>query len=205
MPVCTLSDLRKEDEQRTRDMERGETSPLLRAETRSTDSNVTSGESTSVRRTTALRVLELLFPYFRLRSLLLLISIADWAVFITTLAMDSEMPLVPSRFGMMGVEIAELALSWQRLQHRDRLLTNIVSFFVLMGLFAFTLNGGSIDQMGHLGGLICGFSLGILFNKDMLEKPGWWKLAFWGSIFLLIALPGSCIPVLFAVDRGCSA
>lgn len=30
MPVCTLSDLRKEDEQRTRDMERGETSPLLR-------------------------------------------------------------------------------------------------------------------------------------------------------------------------------
>lgn len=57
---------------------------------------------------------------------------------------------------MVGVEMAELALSWRRLQHRDRLLTNIVSFFVLMGLFAFTLNGGAIDQLGHLGGLICG-------------------------------------------------
>ncbi|CDJ31252.1 rhomboid family domain-containing protein, putative [Eimeria mitis] len=96
MVVRTLSDLRKEDEQRSRDMETGEGSPLLRAETRSTDSNLTSGDSSSVRRTTALRVLELLFPYFRLRSLLLLISIADWAVFITTLAIDSEMPLVPS-------------------------------------------------------------------------------------------------------------
>ncbi|CDJ51808.1 rhomboid family domain-containing protein, putative [Eimeria brunetti] len=201
MVVRTLSDLRKEDEQRSRDMETGEGSPLLRAETRSTDSNLTNGDSTSLRRTTALRVLELLFPYFRLRSLLLLISIADWAVFITTLAIDSEMPLVPSRFGMMGVEIAELALSWRRLQHRDRLLTNIVSFFLLMGLFAFTLNGGSIDQMGHLGGL----SLGFLFNKDMMDKPGWWNFTFWGSIFLLVALPGSCIPVIFAVDRGCSA
>ena len=50
----------------------------------------------SARRSTALRVLELVFPYFRLRSLLLLISIADWAVFITTLVLDSEMPLVPS-------------------------------------------------------------------------------------------------------------
>ena len=68
----------------------------MAAETRSTDSNLTSGEPASMRRTTALRVLELLFPYFRLRSLLLLISIADWAVFITTLAIDSEMPLVPS-------------------------------------------------------------------------------------------------------------
>lgn len=162
----------------------------------------------------------------------------------------------------MGVEIAELSLSWRRLQHRDRLLTNIVSFFLLMGLFAFTLNGGSIDQMGHLGGLICGaayapfpgfpcqapiicldsdashiragcalvlqlcvtaapvpslvhvvgsfccvagLSLGFLFNGDMPEKPAWWKFAFWGSIMLLIALPVSCIPVVFAVDRGCAA
>ena len=59
-------------------------------------------------------------------------------------------------FGMMGVEMAELALSWRRLQHRDRLLTNIITFFVLMGLFAFTMNGGAIDQLGHLGGLFCG-------------------------------------------------
>lgn len=66
------------------------------AETRSTDSSISSGGSASVSRTTALRVLDLLFPYFRLRSLLLLISVADWVVFITTLALDSEMPLVPS-------------------------------------------------------------------------------------------------------------
>lgn len=71
---------------------------------------------------------------------------------------------------MMGVEIAELALSWQRLQHRDRLLTNIVSFFVLMGLFAFTLNGGSIDQMGHLGGLICGTALEHLSGSHSVAK-----------------------------------
>lgn len=64
---------------------------------------------------------------------------------------------------MMGVGVAELALSWQRLQHRDRLLTNIISFFVLMGLFAFTMNGGSIDQLGHLGGFLCGEVFGAFF------------------------------------------
>lgn len=63
---------------------------------------------------------------------------------------------VAAGFGMMGVEVAELALSWRRMHHRDRLLTNIVSFFLLMSLFAFTLNGGSIDQLGHLGGFLCG-------------------------------------------------
>nr|AVD66333.1 rhomboid protease 1 [Eimeria tenella] len=286
MVVRTLADLRKEDEQRNRDAET--------AETRSTDSSISSGGSASVSRTTALRVLDLLFPYFRLRSLLLLISVADWVVFITTLALDSEMPLVPSigilvtfganvpplvakgqvwrlltasflhanllhvafnvffqlrmgfgierrygylkfallyaaaaiygnllsaaalfcgtvkvgastaGFGMMGVEMAELALSWRRLQHRDRLLTNIISFFLLMGLFAFTLNGGYIDQMGHLGGLICGLSLGFLYNKDMQDKPRWWSFAMWCSVFLLVALPASCVPVIFAVNRGCT-
>ncbi|CDJ40567.1 rhomboid family domain-containing protein, putative [Eimeria tenella] len=294
MVVRTLADLRKEDEQRNRDAETGEALPLIRAETRSTDSSISSGGSASVSRTTALRVLDLLFPYFRLRSLLLLISVADWVVFITTLALDSEMPLVPSigilvtfganvpplvakgqvwrlltasflhanllhvafnvffqlrmgfgierrygylkfallyaaaaiygnllsaaalfcgtvkvgastaGFGMMGVEMAELALSWRRLQHRDRLLTNIISFFLLMGLFAFTLNGGYIDQMGHLGGLICGLSLGFLYNKDMQDKPRWWSFAMWCSVFLLVALPASCVPVIFAVNRGCT-
>lgn len=161
----------------------------------------------------------------------------------------------------MGVEMAELALSWRRLQHRDRLLTNIISFFLLMGLFAFTLNGGYIDQMGHLGGLICGeklaalahlrctadnhrlshsakarsmlisfiapprtrkqqhdqhfstvvsvfyasgLSLGFLYNKDMQDKPRWWSFAMWCSVFLLVALPASCVPVIFAVNRGCT-
>ncbi|OEH80371.1 rhomboid family domain-containing protein [Cyclospora cayetanensis] len=287
MVVRTLSDLRKEDEARSRDAET--------ADTRSSGSSVNSGASASAQRTTALRVLELLFPYFRLKSLLLLISVVDWAIFITTLAIDSEMPLVPSTailvtfganvpplvahgqvwrlltasflhanllhvafnvffqlrmgfgierrygylkfaalyaasavygnllsaaslfcrsikvgastagFGMMGVEVAELALSWRLLQHRDRLLTNIVSFFVLMGLFAFTLNGGSIDQLGHLGGFLCGLSLGILYNKDMQDKPRWWPFAMWGSISLLTALPASCLPAIFALDRGCAA
>lgn len=66
------------------------------ADTQSTGSSAGSGGASVARRTTALRVLELLFPFFRWRSLLLLISIADWAIFITTLALDSEMPLVPS-------------------------------------------------------------------------------------------------------------
>ncbi|KAL8453098.1 hypothetical protein Emed_000968 [Eimeria media] len=97
MVVRTLADLRREDEQKA-DAETGETAPLLRADTQSTggSSAASGGSSGYAQRSTALRVLELLFPFFRWRSLLLLVSIADWAVYITTLALDSEMPLVPS-------------------------------------------------------------------------------------------------------------
>lgn len=87
-----------------------------------------------------------------------------------------------SGFGMMGVEVAELALSWRRMQHRDRLLLNLVSFFLLMGLFAFTLNGGAIDQLGHLGGFLCGTcfavakalaSFGTCFSVMMRTFHSW--------------------------------
>ncbi|KAL8275839.1 hypothetical protein Esti_000402 [Eimeria stiedai] len=98
MVVRTLADLRREDEQRKADAETGETAPLLRADTQSMggSSAASGGSSGYAQRSTALRVLELLFPFFRWRSLLLLVSIVDWAVYITTLALDSEMPLVPS-------------------------------------------------------------------------------------------------------------
>lgn len=68
-------------------------------------------------------------------------------------------------FGLIGVQMCEMALTWHRMRHRDRMLMNIASFVLLMTLLMFTLNGGSIDQMGHLGGLLCGKALGAGFHR----------------------------------------
>ncbi|PFH34426.1 rhomboid protease ROM1 [Besnoitia besnoiti] len=283
--VRTLADLRREDEA-------DENTPLFNAEAGSRGSDSTSSGG-SEPRSMPIRFLELLFPHFHLKSAVLLISILDWVLYIVTVCLDTELPLIPAPkvlvdfganyppmikqgqvwrlllpvflhanffhvffnvffqlrmgftierrygllkflvlyfvaaiygnllsataffcnslkvgastagFGLIGVQICEMALTWHRMRHRDRMLMNMASFVLLMLLLMFTLNGGSIDQMGHLGGLLCGFSIGVLYNRDLNDKPHWYPWATGAAIATLIALPATCFPVLYAVNRHC--
>ncbi|EPR64979.1 rhomboid protease ROM1 [Toxoplasma gondii TgCatPRC2] len=283
--VRTLADLRTEDEA-------DEHTPLYNAETGSRDSDSTSSGGAAPR-SMPIRFLELLFPHFSLKSVVLAISIVDWIFYIVTVCLDTELPLIPAAnilvhfganypplikqgqvwrlllpvflhanffhvffnvffqlrmgftierrygllkftglyfasaiygnllsataffcnslkvgastagFGLIGIQICEMALTWHRMRHRDRMLTNMVSFVLLMVLLMFTLNGGSIDQMGHLGGLLCGFSIGMLYNKELNDKPVWYPWASAAAIGILLALPAACFPILYAVDRHC--
>ncbi|PHJ23454.1 rhomboid protease rom1 [Cystoisospora suis] len=281
--VRTLADLRREDEA-------DERTPLYAAEEGNTRSDSSrSGEPRSM----PIRFIELLFPHFSFKSVILFTSVVDWILYIITVCLDTELPLIPAPtvlvdfganyppyikegqvwrlllpvflhanffhvffnvffqlrmgftierryglvkfailyftsaiygnllsatvffcnslkvgastagFGLIGVQMCEMALTWHRMRHRDRMLMNIASFVLLMTLLMFTLNGGSIDQMGHLGGLLCGFSIGVLYNADLNDKPRWYRWASAVAIAILVALPATCFPVLFAVNRDC--
>lgn len=285
MNIRTLADLRREDEAAAA----GETTPFVR----SGSEGGGDGYASEGRRSLPIRFLELLFPNVTWKSSLIVISVAQWALYITTIAVGSELPLVPdskvlidfganvpalvqkgevhrlvlpiflhanfihiffnvffqlrmgftlerryglvrfllvffatgifgnifsgvtlfcdpfrvgastSGFGMIGLEMAELALRWHRIRHRDRALVDIVVFLLMMTLFIFTANGRSIDQMGHLGGFLCGVALAFVLNYDLEDKPQWYGTAFWVAAVSNPLLWGICTPVLFAVRRDC--
>lgn len=103
-------------------------------------------------------------------------------------------------FGLIGVQMAEMALAWHILTNKDQIIFNVATFILISVLFA--ANPGSvIDWRGHLGGFIAGFSLGVLFSK--LETPPRWlkpmgrSLAglVLGALFLACGLITFLIPM----------
>jgi len=109
-------------------------------------------------------------------------------------------------FGLIGISFADMALLWHVIQHRDRMIFNVV-FFLVITLTLSINPGANIDWRGHLGGAIVGFSLGMIYSRDMENKPSWYMTGFWAAVSSLFALYASTIAIIFAIPmepRGCS-
>ena len=95
-------------------------------------------------------------------------------------------------FGLIGVWMAELVLSWDLLgPHRDRSLV----WLAFMGSAVIMMSAGSanVDMFGHLGGAIGGFLLAVVVS-DMPDqyKPVWYEaFKYWARVGLL-GLVGGC-------------
>ncbi|CAG9476701.1 rhomboid protease ROM1, putative [Plasmodium vivax] len=108
-----------------------------------------------------------------------------------------------SGMGLLGVVTSELILLWHVIRHRERVVFNIIFFSLISFFYYFTFNGSNIDHVGHLGGLLSGISMGILYNSQMENKPSWYdhmKMASYACLALLAIVPPI---VLFAVPRTC--
>ncbi|CDU18127.1 rhomboid protease ROM1, putative [Plasmodium yoelii] len=108
-----------------------------------------------------------------------------------------------SGMGLLGIVASELMLLWHIIRHRERVVFNILFFTLISILYYFTFNGSNIDHVGHLGGLLSGISIGMLYNEKMENKPTWYnnvKIASYVCLVLLAIIP---TVVLFAVPRTC--
>ncbi|KJP85035.1 hypothetical protein AK88_05340 [Plasmodium fragile] len=108
-----------------------------------------------------------------------------------------------SGMGLLGVVTSELILLWHVIRHRERVVFNIIFFSLISFFYYFTFNGSNIDHVGHLGGLLSGISMGILYNAQMENKPSWYdhmKIASYACLALLAIIPPI---VLFTVTRTC--
>lgn len=88
-------------------------------------------------------------------------------------------------FGLIGVWLAELALSWESMgPARER--TVIWIALMLVSVTTMSSMTPNMDLYGHLGGALGGFLLGIIVS-DMEEKdkPEWYPQARAGAVFLL--------------------
>lgn len=108
-----------------------------------------------------------------------------------------------SGMGLVGIVTAELCLLWHIIRHRERVIFNILFFSLISILYYFTFNGGNIDHIGHLGGVLSGLALGFLFNNKMSNKPNWYKYAAIGSYTLLAILLIVPAVLLCTLDRTC--
>ncbi|VWU50012.1 rhomboid protease ROM1, putative [Hepatocystis sp. ex Piliocolobus tephrosceles] len=108
-----------------------------------------------------------------------------------------------SGMGLLGIICAELMLLWHVIRHRERVLFNITFFTAISIFYYFTINGQSIDHVGHLGGLLSGIALGVLYNKNMENKPSWYNYIRIISIGVLILLAIVPSIILFTVKRTC--
>ncbi|SPJ10892.1 rhomboid protease ROM1 [Plasmodium sp. DRC-Itaito] len=108
-----------------------------------------------------------------------------------------------SGMGLVGIVTSELILLWHIIRHRERVVFNIIFFSLISFFYYFTFNGSNIDHVGHLGGLISGISLGILYNEHMDNKPRWYnhlKISSYITLVLLAIIP---TVVLFTIPRTC--
>ncbi|GAW80912.1 rhomboid protease ROM1 [Plasmodium gonderi] len=108
-----------------------------------------------------------------------------------------------SGMGLVGIVASELILLWHIIRHRERVIFNIIFFSLISFFYYFTFNGSNIDHVGHLGGLLSGISMGILYNNEMENKPSWYnhlKIASYTCLALLAIVPPI---VLFTVPRTC--
>ncbi|SCP04469.1 rhomboid protease ROM1, putative [Plasmodium ovale] len=108
-----------------------------------------------------------------------------------------------SGMGLLGVVTSELILLWHIIRHRERVVFNIIFFSLISFFYYFTFNGSNIDHVGHLGGLLSGISIGVLYNNQMENKPSWYdhmKMASYASLALLAVVPPI---VLLTVPRSC--
>ncbi|GAB66418.1 rhomboid-like protease 1 [Plasmodium cynomolgi strain B] len=108
-----------------------------------------------------------------------------------------------SGMGLLGVVTSELLLLWHIIRHRERVIFNVIFFSLISFFYYFTFNGSNIDHVGHLGGLLSGISMGILYNSQMENKPSWYdhmKIVSYSCLALLAIVPPI---VLFTVPRTC--
>ncbi|SCM21875.1 rhomboid protease ROM1, putative [Plasmodium chabaudi chabaudi] len=108
-----------------------------------------------------------------------------------------------SGMGLLGIVTSELILLWHIIRHRERVVFNILFFTAISILYYFTFNGSNIDHVGHLGGLLSGISIGMLYNEKMENKPTWYNNARIASYVCLALLAIIPTVVLFAVPRVC--
>ncbi|EUD72757.1 hypothetical protein YYG_01757 [Plasmodium vinckei petteri] len=108
-----------------------------------------------------------------------------------------------SGMGLLGIVTSELILLWHIIRHRERVVFNILFFALISILYYFTFNGSNIDHVGHLGGLLSGISIGMLYNEKMENKPTWYNSARFASYACLALLAIVPTVVLFAVPRVC--
>lgn len=91
--IRTLADLRREDEEREKEPIIGDKKYNQSVNSINSDNSEFNPNST---RSLPIKFLELLFPYITWKSVLLVITVTQWALYIAMLCIDSEMPLVPS-------------------------------------------------------------------------------------------------------------
>ncbi|KAF4694966.1 Rhomboid- protein 2 [Perkinsus olseni] len=95
-------------------------------------------------------------------------------------------------FGLVGVWLAEIFLSWHVLgPHRDRTMVWVA--FVTVGCIVMSTMQPNIDMFGHFGGALAGF-LAATMISDMPDqyKPRWYDAARVGSGIALASLIGIC-------------
>lgn len=108
-------------------------------------------------------------------------------------------------FGLIGIQMCEIALTWHLIQRKEHILFNVL-FFVLMTVMISVGPDAVVDWRGHVGGFIGGFCLGLLFNESMASKPTWYKAGKTAAIAVLGGLIVSTLVVIFGIPmsrRGC--
>lgn len=108
-------------------------------------------------------------------------------------------------FGLIGLQFAEIALTWHVLQSKDQVIFNI-TLFVLMSVLVSIGPHSVVDWRGHLGGLIGGLCLGVLLNDTVTQKPRWYETGKTAAAIGLIGLIVSTACVIFIIpmsSRGC--
>jgi len=91
-------------------------------------------------------------------------------------------------FGLIGVWLAEILLSWEILgPARERTILWIV--FMLISVTTMSSMTPNMDLMGHMGGALGGFLLSIAIS-DMKEedRPAWYSEAKLGAILAMATL-----------------
>eukprot|EP01055_Gregarina_sp_Pseudo9_P005751 Gregarina_sp_Pseudo_9__5750@NODE_844_length_2140_cov_30_379343_g792_i0_p2_GENE_NODE_844_length_2140_cov_30_379343_g792_i0NODE_844_length_2140_cov_30_379343_g792_i0_p2_ORF_typecomplete_len275_score26_14Rhomboid/PF01694_22/1_4e03Rhomboid/PF01694_22/6e33Rhomboid/PF01694_22/4e03DUF1751/PF08551_10/9_7e02DUF1751/PF08551_10/0_00039DUF1751/PF08551_10/3_4e03DUF1751/PF08551_10/2_8e03_NODE_844_length_2140_cov_30_379343_g792_i0105929 len=108
-------------------------------------------------------------------------------------------------FGLIGLQFAEIALTWHLLQSKDQVIFNI-TLFVLMSILISIGPHSVVDWRGHLGGLIGGLCLGVLLNERITEKPLWYETGKTIAAVTIAGLLISTLCVIFIIPmsaRGC--
>lgn len=108
-----------------------------------------------------------------------------------------------SGMGLVGIMTAELCLLWHVIRYRERVIFNILFFTLISILYYFAFSTSSIDHVGHLGGLLSGICIGIIYNEGMNNRPSWYKVAKIGSYVSLVALAVVPSIILFTIPRSC--
>jgi len=100
-------------------------------------------------------------------------------------------------FGLLGVWLAEIALSWNVLgPARER--TSIWILFMIISVASMSAGTPNLDIVGHIGGALAGFLLAIVIS-DMPEQdqPGWYGHGRFGAtVGLALLLTGGLAKVL---------
>eukprot|EP00922_Rhytidocystis_sp_ex-Travisia-forbesii_P065703 GHVS01097587.1.p2 GENE.GHVS01097587.1~~GHVS01097587.1.p2 ORF type:complete len:130 (-),score=16.47 GHVS01097587.1:282-671(-) len=103
-------------------------------------------------------------------------------------------------FGLFGVELAQVLVSWHLIADRQQVVFRLVMFCFMMLLMSLQMN---IGHMAHLGGCIGGFLIGILYERNMENKPSWYTTGKWASIIALVGVTTISAVGTFLIPRGC--
>lgn len=106
-------------------------------------------------------------------------------------------------FGLIGVWLAEILLSWDVLgAARERSLIWIV--FMLVSVTSMSASTPNMDLYGHLGGALGGFLLAILISDmEDRDKPTWYaNVRAAAALGLVLFVTGTLGKILFFSPHG---